>query len=68
MAVSYTHLDVYKRQVKDYPFLTQAQVIAVNNRQIVWRVDPAQHAQFAALGCTRDTETGYGVALSLIHI
>lgn len=48
--------------VKDYPFLTQAQVITVNNRQIVWRVDPAQHAQFAALGCTRDTETKHGVA------
>ena len=46
--------------IKDYPFLAQAQVITSNNRQVVWRVDPAQPAQFVALRCTRGALAGHG--------
>jgi hypothetical protein len=48
--------------IKDYPFLAQAQVITTNNRQVVWRVDPAQHTQFVALGCPRGSLAGHGSA------
>ena len=42
--------------IKDYPFLTQAHTLYADRQQTLWRVDPRQSAQSAALGCTRPTQ------------